>query len=326
MDILVTGGAGFIGTNFVEYILEKYPDYNIVCVDKLTYASSKNNIKELEKNERFHFFQADICNTMEMLKVFKFWFSFDIVVNFAAESHVDRSVVSEHSRSFIESNVFGTYSLLEIIKKYKVKHFLQVSTDEVYGSLGDKDKFVETSNLKPSSLYSSSKASSDLIALSYFHTFGIPVVVSRCSNNFGPYQHPEKFIPLTITNALLGRKIPVYGSGLNVRDWINVLDHCRALETLMHYGKPGEVYNVGGGNEAKNIDIAQFILDYLELSSDLLEKVKDRPGHDWRYAIDYTKIKTDFGWKPVIDFKNGLIDTIDWYKENRDWWRDLKTN
>lgn len=325
MDILVTGGAGFIGTNFIQYILDKHHDYNILCLDKLTYASSRNNIREFENNEKYHFYQADICNVEDVLKAFKFWYSFDILINFAAESHVDRSIVSEDSKSFIDSNISGTYSLLEITKKYKVKKFLQVSTDEVYGSLGDSGKFVETMNLIPSSLYSASKASADLIALSYFHTFGMPIVVSRCSNNFGPYQHPEKFIPLMITNALEGKNLPIYGSGLNVRDWINVLDHCRALETLMHYGKPGEVYNIGGGNELKNIEIAEFILDYLKLPHNMLENVKDRLGHDWRYAMDYTKINTELGWKPILDFKDGLIDTIEWYKSNEEWWKFLKS-
>jgi dTDP-glucose 4,6-dehydratase len=324
MDILVSGGAGFIGTNFIEYILEKYPDYNIVCVDKLTYAGNKNNFANIEDNKRFHFCHADICNSNELLKIFKFWFGFDVIVNFAAESHVDRSISSDFSRNFIDSNIVGVFNLMEIIKKYKVKKFVQVSTDEVYGSLTDKGKFVETMNLKPSSLYSASKASADLISLSYFTTFQVPVVISRCSNNYGPYQFPEKFIPLMITNALEGKRLPIYGSGLNVRDWINVLDHCRALETLMHYGTPGEIYNSGGGNEAKNIDIAQFILDYLGLPSSMLEKVRDRPGHDFRYAMDYTKMKNEFGWKPKMEFKEGLVDTIEWYKSNENWWKPLK--
>jgi dTDP-glucose 4,6-dehydratase len=324
MDILVSGGAGFIGTNFIEYILEKYSDYNIICIDKLTYAGNKSNLKQFETNSRFRFYQVDICNYEELLKIFKFWYSFDIVINFAAESHVDRSICSEHSRSFIDSNIVGVYNFLEIIKKYKIKKFLQVSTDEVYGSLNKIDKFVETMNLKPSSLYSASKASADIIALSYFTTFGLPIMISRCSNNYGSYQNPEKFIPLIITNCLEDKKIPIYGTGRNVRDWVNVLDHCRALEFIMHYGKNGEIYNSGGGNEFSNIEVAYMILKYLGLSLNMLEKVNDRLGHDYRYAMDYTKIKNELGWEPKIDFVEGLIDTIEWYKNNEVWWKQLK--
>jgi len=325
MDILVAGGAGFIGSNFIHYILDKYPDYNVVCVDKLTYASSLNNLKDIQGNERFHFINADICNQEELTKIFKFYYSFGMVINFAAETHVDRSIVSEHSKSFIDSNIIGVYNFLEIIKKYKVRTFLQVSTDEVYGSLGETGKFVETMNLKPSSLYSSSKASADLIALSYCNTFGLPVVVSRCSNNYGPFQHPEKFIPMMITNAILGKKLPIYGTGKNVRDWIHVLDHCRALDTILHYGRHGEVYNAGGNSEAQNNDVVEFIVTYLGVSKDMLEFVRDRPGHDLRYAMDYSKINSEFGWKPLMNFEEGLIDTIEWYKDNRDWWKPLKT-
>jgi dTDP-glucose 4,6-dehydratase len=324
MDILVAGGAGFIGCNFINYILEKYPDHKIVCIDKLTYAGNKANLQDVENDSRFSFCNVDICNYDDLVRVFKFWYGFDVVINFAAESHVDRSISSDFSKDFINSNVVGVFTFLEIVKKFKVKKFLQVSTDEVYGSLLDNGSFVETMNLKPSSLYSSTKASADLIALSYFHTFKIPVVISRCSNNYGPYQYPEKFIPLMITNALEGKKLPIYGKGNNVRDWINVLDHCRALETLLHYGVPGQIYNVGGGNEVKNIDLAQFILKYIGLPNNMIENVPDRPGHDYRYSMDYTKIKTDFGWKPLIEFEQGIADTIDWYKSNEEWWKPLK--
>jgi len=325
MDILISGAAGFIGTNFCHYILEKYSDYNIVCVDKLTYAGNRHNIDELEdKHKNFRFCQADICDSDEILKIFKFWQGFDTVVNFAAESHVDRSISSEFSKSFIDSNIVGVFRLLEIIKKYKVKKFIQVSTDEVYGSLGEEGKFVETTNLNPSSLYSSSKASADLIAFSYYHTFKMPIVVSRCSNNFGSYQYPEKLIPLLITNALEGKKLPIYGEGLNVRDWIHVLDHCRGIETLLHYGKPGEVYNFGGNNEIKNIEVAQFILEYLKLPLTMIEHVQDRLGHDLRYSMDFTKVSREFGWHPMIDFKTSLVEVVEWYKDNEDWWKPLK--
>jgi len=325
MDILVSGGAGFIGTNFIQLLLDKYPDYNVVCVDKLTYAGNSSNLERFLDNPRFHFRQIDICKMEELQKIFKFWYGFDIIVNFAAESHVDRSISSEFSRNFIDSNIIGTFNFLEIIKKYKVKTYVQVSTDEVYGSLDfDNTKFIETMNLKPSSLYSASKASADLIALSYFTTFKLPVVISRCSNNYGPYQHPEKFIPLMITNALEGKPLPIYGSGENIRDWINVLDHCRSIETIMHYGKHGEVYNAGGGNEARNIDVAKFILDYLGLSHSMIENVGDRLGHDLRYSMDYSKIESELGWKPKFDFKEGLIETIEWYVDNKSWWKPLK--
>lgn len=323
MNLLVTGGAGFIGTNFIQYILDEHSDYSVVCIDKLTYASNQNNIEDFKDDKRFEFIQADICNSEQIVELFR-QYKFDMVVNFAAESHVDRSIDSTYSRNFINSNISGVFTFLEIFKKFKVKRFLQVSTDEVYGSLGNEGKFVETMNLNPSSLYSSTKASADLIVLSYYHTFDMPVLISRCSNNYGNYQHPEKFIPLTITNALDGKKIPIYGTGLNVRDWINVFDHCRALETILHYGKIGQVYNVGGGNEIANINIVKLILDYLDLPYKLMENVDDRLGHDWRYAMDYSKLNTELGWKPKIEFEEGLKDTIEWYKHNEEWWRPLK--
>jgi len=323
MDILISGGAGFIGSNFIRYMLSKYPDYRIVNVDKLTYAGNLKNLEDIEKDERYRFYQVDIANHDALLEVFKNWYGFDVIVNFAAESHVDRSIL-EYSKEFIDSNIVGTFNFLEIIKKYKVKKYLQVSTDEVYGSLEQNGKFTEKSYLKPSSLYSATKTSADLIALSYYHTFKIPVIVSRCSNNYGSFQYPEKLIPLMITNIIEGKKLPVYGKGLNIRDWIHVLDHCRALDTLLHYGKIGECYNVGGGNEWQNIEIVKFIIDYLGANYDMIEFVRDRLGHDYRYAMDYSKMNTEFGWKPLVSFADGLRDTIEWYQKNTDWWQPLK--
>jgi dTDP-glucose 4,6-dehydratase len=291
MDLLVIGGNGFVGANFIQYILEKYHDYNVICIDKHTNEN-------IEKTEKFHFYQVDFCNIEEVLKVFKFWYSFDIIVNFA----------EENNENIIDSNIYGVYKIFEIIKKYKVKHFLQVSTTDVYDILNDEQRFAETSN---TSLYSASKASADLIALSYFHSFKIPVVVSRCSNNFGIYQNTNEFIPSLIINALTKKKLIVYED--DIRNWINVLDHCRALDTLMHYGKFGEIYNIKG-NRHSSLEIARLIMNYLNLPLDMLE-VRSRE-YSFKSEIDYSKIGDEFGWKPVLDFKESLIDTIESYRTN----------
>ncbi|MBM4165719.1 MAG: dTDP-glucose 4,6-dehydratase [Ignavibacteria bacterium] len=319
-NILITGGAGFIGSNFVKWMLQKYPAYTIVNLDKLTYAGNLENLEDVEDNPRYHFEKGDICDApfVEGLMV---KYSIDAIVNFAAESHVDRSILS--ASEFVRTNVLGTQVLLDIAKKYSVEKFLQVSTDEVYGSLGESGKFTENTSLHPNSPYSASKTSSDMFALAYQHTFNIPVVVTRCSNNYGAYQFPEKLIPLMIINALNDKPLPVYGKGTNVRDWLHVNDHCSALDVVLHDGVVGEVYNIGGNNEWKNIDIVKLILKNLEKPESLITFVKDRPGHDLRYAIDATKIKKELGWSPQHTFETGLQGTIEWYLSHERWWKRI---
>jgi len=311
MKLLITGGAGFIGSNFIQYILEKYPDYEVVNLDALTYAGSPDNLKEVVGNPRYRFVQGRIedGNLADRLVP-----GIDVIVNFAAESHVDRSILEP--QVFIKTNVMGTQVLLDAALRHKVKLFYQISTDEVYGALrlDSKERFTEESQLRPNSPYSASKTAADLLVWAYYRTFDLPVVISRCSNNYGPRQHPEKFIPTVILNALHDRPVPIYGDGLYVRDWIHVLDHCQAIDLVIHKGKAGEFYNVGADNELANIDLARMILRILGKPESLLTSVKDRPGHDRRYAIESAKIRDSLGWAPGKDFDSQLASTIDWYK------------
>ena len=315
MRILVTGGAGFIGSNFVHYMLKTHPEYEITVLDKLTYAGRIENLKGLE--DRITFLKGDICKKEDAEKAMS---GCDIVFHFAAESHVDRSI--DGASAFIETNVFGTYVLLEAARKLNVKKFVHISTDEVYGEI-EEGSFKETDILNPRNPYSASKAGAELLAKSYFTTHGLPVVITRSSNNFGPCQFPEKLIPLFITNLFNNKKVPVYGDGLNVRDWLFVTDNCEAIDVCSLKGKDGEVYNIGGGNEKTNIWITKFILKELGKGEDMIEFVKDRPGHDKRYSLDCRKMTEQTGWKPKHDFETALKETIKWYKENEWWWKPL---
>ncbi len=319
-NILVTGGAGFIGSNFVNALLDKRDDIFIVNLDKLTYAGNLENLKNSETKKNYRFVKGDIANSEMVEYVFR---KYDIkyVVNFAAESHVDRSILG--SKVFYETNVIGTNVLLETARRFEVERFLQVSTDEVYGSLGATGFFTEKTPISPNSPYSSSKAAADMMVQAFYHTYGMPVLTTRCSNNYGPFQFPEKLIPLMIINTLNGKKLPVYGDGLNVRDWIYVLDHNFAIETVLEKGKIGEVYNIGAKNEMTNIEIVRLILKHLGKGDEMIEYVKDRPGHDRRYAIDNTKIETDLGWTPEFSFESAIGETIDWYLNNKEWWQRI---
>ena len=319
-NILVTGGAGFIGSNYINQTLIERDDYNIVNLDKLTYAGNLENLKLSEKKKNYHFVKGDITNSEFVTGVFE-KYKIKYVINFAAESHVDRSILG--SEIFFRTNVIGTNILLETSRKFEVEKFLQVSTDEVYGSLGVEGYFTEQTPLSPNSPYSSSKASADLMALAFYHTYGLPVSITRCSNNYGPYQFPEKLIPLMIINAINNKKLPVYGDGLYVRDWIFVHDHNKAINLVFENGKTGEVYNIGASNEMPNIQIIKLILEYLGKTEDLIEYVKDRPGHDRRYAIDSTKIKRELNWKADFIFQEAIKTTIDWYIQNKDWWQRI---
>jgi len=319
-NILVTGGAGFIGSNFINHILNERDDYNIINLDRLTYAGNLENLKESESKTNYHFVKGDITNTELVSYLFQ-TYSIKYVINFAAESHVDRSILG--SEIFFRTNVIGTNVLLEAARRFNVEKFLQISTDEVYGSLGKEGLFTETTPLSPNSPYSSSKASADMMALSFYHTFGLPVVITRCSNNYGPYQFPEKLIPLMIINSMNNKKLPVYGDGLNVRDWIYVIDHNKAIDLVFEKGSVGEVYNIGASQEMTNIEIINLILKNLNKGQDLIDYVKDRPGHDRRYAIDSTKIRTELGWKPSFMFDEAICRTIEWYKENESWWKRI---
>jgi dTDP-glucose 4,6-dehydratase len=320
MNILVTGGAGFIGSNFIHYMLGKYTDLKMVNLDSLTYAGNLENLKTFQDNPRYEFVKGSIADRETVNEVLAR--GFDCVVNFAAESHVDRSIMD--ASPFIDTNIKGTQVLLEGVKKYPGCKYLQVSTDEVYGST-EKGSFNEKDHLEPNSPYSASKASADLLCHSYFVTFGVPVVITRCTNNFGPYQFPEKLIPLAITNALEGKDIPVYGDGLNVRDWIYTLDHCKAIDMAMRQGKPGEIYNIGSGNEKTNLELLYTLLEILDKPRTLLKFVADRPGHDRRYALDSGKIRKELKWKPEHSFKEAMKLTVDWYLTNEPWWRKIKT-
>jgi dTDP-glucose 4,6-dehydratase len=321
MRILVTGGAGFIGSNFIRYMLNKY-NYQIINYDKLTYAGNLENLDDIKNDYRYAFIQGDIADGQVVNRVFSYY-KIDAVVNFAAESHVDRSI--EDSGAFIRTNIEGVRVLLEAARRYGGSKFLQVSTDEVYGSLGATGSFTEESPLDPSSPYSASKTAADLLAGAYCRTYGLPVLITRCSNNFGPYQFPEKLIPLIITNALEDKPLPVYGDGLNVRDWLHVQDHCAALDLVLHEGAPGKVYNIGGGNERRNIEIVKLILQELGKPESLITYVKDRPGHDRRYAIDSTRLRRELKWQPRYTLEKGLKETIDWYCTKQDWWRKIKS-
>lgn len=319
-NILVTGGAGFIGSNYINFILSVRDDVRIINLDKLTYAGNLENLKKIENIKNYNFIKGDITNS-ELVDYLFFKYKISHVINFAAESHVDRSILG--SGVFFQTNVIGTNVLLEASRKFGIEKFLQVSTDEVYGSLGKEGFFTEKTPIAPNSPYSSSKAGADLMALSFQHTFDLPVVITRCSNNYGPYQFPEKLIPLMIINALNNKKLPVYGDGMNVRDWIYVIDHNRAVEAAWENGKIGEVYNIGAEQEMTNIDIIKLILRQLGKSEDLIEYVKDRPGHDRRYAIDATKIKSELNWKPKFKFEEAIVKTIDWYLQNKEWWERI---
>ena len=323
MKVLVTGGAGFIGGNFVHHMVNKYPDYQIVNLDLLTYAGNLETLKPVEDKPNYKFVKGDIADEAFIMDLFEKE-KFDVVVNFAAESHVDRSI--EDPGIFVQTNVMGTRVLLDASRKFGVKRYHQVSTDEVYGDLPlDRPDlfFTENTPIHTSSPYSASKASADLFVLAYHRTFGTPVTVSRCSNNYGPYHFPEKLIPLMIANALADKPLPVYGKGENVRDWLYVEDHCKAIDLIIHNGKVGEVYNVGGHNEMKNIDIVKLICKELGKPESLITYVTDRKGHDMRYAIDPTKIHNELGWLPETKFADGIKKTIQWYLDNQKWWKDI---
>jgi dTDP-glucose 4,6-dehydratase len=320
---LVTGGAGFIGSNFIRFMLERYKNYRIINLDLLTYAGNLENLKDIETNANYSFIRGDICDRSLVERIVS-ENNIDYIINFAAESHVDRSI--EDPEIFIKSNVLGTQVLLDAAKKYNINKYLQISTDEVYGSLGSTGYFTENTPLSPNSPYSASKASADLLVRAYYKTFGINVNITRCSNNYGPYQFPEKLIPLIIHNAINGKKIPVYGDGLNIRDWLHVNDHCSAIDSVLHNGKIGEVYNIGGNNEKTNIEIVKTIIKIISkklpqrgVSESLITFIEDRKGHDRRYAIDSTKISRELGWEPQISFEEGIGMTVDWYLKNTNW-------
>ncbi len=321
MKLLITGGAGFIGSNFVIYMLQQHPDYKIVNVDALTYAGNLENLKSVENHQNYTFVKADITDVQAMDALIGQ--GVDVVVNFAAESHVDRSILEPDV--FVKTNVLGTQVLLDAAKKHKVTKFVQVSTDEVYGTLGATGLFTEETPLTPNSPYSASKAGGDLLVRAYHETFGLPVNITRCSNNYGPYQFPEKLIPLMISRALADGALPVYGDGLNIRDWLYVEDHCSAIDLVIHKGVLGEVYNIGGNNERTNVHIVKTILQELGKPESLITYVQDRPGHDRRYGIDPTKIMNELGWKPKHTFETGIKETIQWYLNNKEWWTRIQS-
>jgi dTDP-glucose 4,6-dehydratase len=323
MKLLVTGGAGFIGSNFILYWMKNYPQDQIINLDSLTYAGNLENLREIEKNPNYKFIHGNICNLNIVDQAME---GADMVVHFAAESHVDRSILKPSD--FVVTNVVGTQVLLDSALKHKVKRFHHISTDEVFGSLKleDKSKFNERTNYNPRSPYSASKAGSDHLVRAYYETYGLPITITNCSNNFGPYQFPEKFIPLAITNLLEDKKIPVYGDGLYIRDWLYVIDHCRAIDLVLNKGQVGETYLIGGmTNDVSNLEVIGKILKIMGKDENAIEHVKDRPGHDRRYAVDWSKIKNELGWKPEHDFDEWLEKTVAWYKENENWWRDVKT-
>jgi len=324
MRILVTGGCGFIGSNFIRYLLKTHPDYSLINVDKLTYAGNIENLSDLSNSPRYHFIRGDIAEAPRMEELISK--GVDAIVNFAAESHVDRSI--EDPNAFMKTNVFGTFALLEAARKVFPKQrirFTHVSTDEVYGSLGETGAFTEETPLVPNSPYSASKAAADMLVMAYHRTYGLPTVITRCSNNYGPYQFPEKLIPLMISNAIEDKELPIYGDGLYIRDWIHVEDHCRALDVVLHHGREGEIYNIGGRSERTNLSVAHAILDRLGKPHSLIRFVTDRPGHDRRYAIDFSKIKRTLKWEPSVSFEEGISQTVEWYQTNREWWKKIKT-
>ena len=316
MRILVTGGLGFIGSNFIRYTFEKYPESFITNLDAITYAGNLNNLKDIENNPHYHFIKGDICKKEDVEEAIK---DCEIVFNFAAETHVDRSIIE--AGTFVKTDIMGTYTLLEMVRKYSIEKFIQISTDEAYGSIED-GSFRETDPLDPSSPYSASKAGADLLLRAYYKTYGLPALITRSSNNFGPYQYPEKLIPLFITNALRNKSLPVYGDGNNVRDWLYVLDNCSAIDLVFQKGKPGEIYNIASGNEKTNLEITHLILKHLNKPDSLIQFVKDRPGHDRRYSLDFSKIK-ELGWRPNYSFEDAMEITINWYKNNKWWWKPL---
>ncbi|SFE85937.1 dTDP-glucose 4,6-dehydratase [Paenibacillus algorifonticola] len=315
MKLLITGGAGFIGSNFVLYMINKYPDYHIINVDALTYAGNLENLRSIEQHPNYTFVKADITDKSALEPLFAA--GIDAVLNFAAESHVDRSIL--HPEIFVQTNILGTQTLLDLSKQYQISKFVQVSTDEVYGTLGATGLFTEETPLAPNSPYSASKAGADLLVRAYHETFGLPVNITRCSNNYGPYQFPEKLIPLMIQNALQDKQLPVYGDGLNVRDWLYVEDHCSAIDLVLHKGRNGEVYNVGGNNERDNLHVVKTILQELSKPESLITYVQDRLGHDRRYAIDADKIRKELGWQPQFAYESGIKATIQWYLNNKEW-------
>ncbi|OGS20621.1 MAG: dTDP-glucose 4,6-dehydratase [Elusimicrobia bacterium RIFOXYA2_FULL_40_6] len=320
MKLLVTGGAGFIGSNFIRHIINKYPDYKVINLDKLTYAGNLDNLKDIEKNPNYKFVKADICDTPVIDKLFQNE-KIDSVVNFAAETHVDRSI--HEPGGFLQTDVFGTFTLLEASKKHGIGRYIQISTDEVYGST-DQGSFTEKSTISPNSPYSASKSSGDLMVRAYVKTYNFPGIITRSSNNFGPFQYPEKIIPLFVTNAIENQNLPLYGDGKNVRDWLYVIDNCEAIDTVLHKGKLGEIYNIGGGKEMQNIEITKMVLKLMNKPESLIKPVADRAGHDRRYSIDCSKIKTELGWKPRHNFETALEETVKWYLNNKNWWQQIK--
>ena len=316
--ILITGGMGFIGSNFIRYMLKKYPNYKIINLDKLTYAGNPENLRDVENNENYKFVKGDICDTKIVGELMP---KCDYVINFATETHVDRGI--RDAGEFIKTDVYGTFVLLEFARREKIKKFVQISTDEVYGSVPEGKSSKEIDPLMPRNPYSASKAGGDRLAYSYFATYGVPVVITRASNNFGPYQYPEKLIPLFVTNLLQGKKVPLYGDGKNVRDWLYVLDNCRAIDLIMHGGGEGEVYNISGRCEKQNIEVTRIILNLLGKDESMIEYVPDRLGHDRRYSMDSTKIEKELGWKPRFKFENAMKETVEWYANNKWWWRAL---
>jgi len=316
--ILITGGLGFIGSNFIRYMLKTYPDYKIINLDNLSYAGNPDNLRNIENNPNYEFKKGDICDSEIVNELTA---RVQVVINFAAESHVDQSILSpEH---VIKTNVIGPQVLLDAARKHNISLFIQISTDEVYGSI-EEGSFTEGSPLAPNSPYAASKAAADLLVRSYGITYKLPVIITRSSNNFGPYHYPEKVIPLFVTNVLDDKQVPLYGDGMNVRDWLYVGDNCRGIDMVLHHGRVGEVYNIGGGHEVPNIELTKFILQYLEKSEDLIKPVTDRPGHDRRYSLSYAKIENELGWHPERNFEEALKETIDWYKDNRLWWENIK--
>ena len=318
MRLLVTGGAGFIGSNFIRHIIKKYPQYKIINLDKLTYAGNLDNLKEIESNSNYTFVKGDICDRKIVDELSK---DVEAIVNFAAQSHVDRSIID--ASDFLRTNIDGTYNLLEATKRHNISRFIQISTDEVYGSI-EKGSFKETSPLSPSSPYAASKAAADMVVHSYRVTFNLPTIVARSTNNFGPYQYPEKIIPLFITNALEDKPVPLYGDGMNVRDWLYVIDNCEAIDLILHKGKEGKIYNIGGGNELRNIDLTRIVLKILGKPESLIQPVKDRPGHDRRYSLDCSKIERELDWTSRFDFEKALEETVKWYVDNQWWWEKFK--
>src|SRR5512139_2817828 len=324
MKILVTGGCGFIGSNFIRHFLKSYPDYSLINIDKLTYAGNLENLSDLSRSPHYHFIRGDIVDAPRIEELISK--GVNAIVNFAAESHVDRSI--EDPSAFMKTNVFGTFVLLEAVRKVFPKQripFLHISTDEVYGSLGETGAFTEETPLAPNSPYAASKTSADLLVRAYHHTYGLPVLITRCSNNYGPYQFPEKLIPLMISNAMEGKRLPIYGDGMNVRDWIYVEDHCCAIDRVLHGGRPGEIYNIGGRSEKPNLSVAKTILDHLGKPHSMIQFVADRLGHDRRYAIDFSKIERELGWTPSVSFEEGIRLTVEWYLIHREWWKKIKT-